>query len=195
MSVVSVLTVPIDRIKPYGKNPRLNDDAVGAVAASISEFGFNSPVVVDKKYVVIAGHTRLKAAQSLGLTEVPVVVVDLPEEKAKEYRIADNKTAEFSDWAMADLISELRELGDMSQFFPMIDVAALLADTAGATNYKTPEKKDIDAEEQRLAGHFKGKAEAAQARYCRVVCPSCGEEFFVDSAEAKTVAKREAERG
>ena len=71
---MQIQNVPITSVKPYEKNPRFNDDAVDAVAKSIKEFGWQQPIVVDSEMVVIAGHTRLKAAERLGLTEVPVVV-------------------------------------------------------------------------------------------------------------------------
>lgn len=102
-------------IKPYPGNPRINDDAVGAVAASIREFGFRQPIVVDADGVIICGHTRYKAAQNLGLEKVPVhVAKDLSPEKIKAYRIADNKTSELSDWNYDLLPIELGELQGMN---------------------------------------------------------------------------------
>jgi ParB-like chromosome segregation protein Spo0J len=89
----------LSEIKPYPGNPRINDDAVDAVAQSIREFGFRQPIVVDSEGVIICGHTRYKAALKLGLEKVPVhVAKDLTPEQIKAYRIADNKTAELSDW-------------------------------------------------------------------------------------------------
>jgi len=92
----------LSEITPYPGNPRLNEDAVDAVdavAASIREFGFRQPIVVDGEGVIVVGHTRYKAAQKLGLEKVPVhVVTDLTPEQIRAYRIADNKTAELSDW-------------------------------------------------------------------------------------------------
>jgi len=82
---------PIDAIKPYEANPRLNDDAVDAVAASLKEFGFRQPIVIDADDVIIVGHTRWKAAKKLGLAKVPVhVATDLSHEQIKAYRIDDN---------------------------------------------------------------------------------------------------------
>ncbi|HBJ38540.1 MAG TPA: chromosome partitioning protein ParB, partial [Planctomycetaceae bacterium] len=90
---------PITQPRPYESNPRVNDKAVDAVAASIKEYGFSQPIVVDTYGVIIVGHTRLKAAQKLGLEYVPVVVAcHLTPEQARAYRIADNKTAELADW-------------------------------------------------------------------------------------------------
>jgi DNA modification methylase len=102
---------PITDIRPYEKNPRLNDDAVDAVAASIREFGFRQPIVVDTEGVIICGHTRYKAALKLGLEKVPVhVAKDLTPEQIKAYRIADNKTAELAEWNYDLLPIELGEL-------------------------------------------------------------------------------------
>ena len=112
---MQIETWPIDRPQPYEKNPRLNDDAVAAVANSIREFGFRQPIVVDEEGVVIIGHTRLKAAKQLGLTEVPVHVArGLAPEKVKALRLADNKTAEIAEWNLELLPIELSELQGMN---------------------------------------------------------------------------------
>jgi ParB/RepB/Spo0J family partition protein len=89
----------LSEITPYENNPRQNDAAVDAVAASIKEFGFRQPIVVDTQGVIICGHTRYKAAQKLGLEKVPVhVAKDLTPAQIKAYRIADNKTADLAVW-------------------------------------------------------------------------------------------------
>ena len=99
---------PIGKITPYPGNPRLNDDAVSAVAASIREFGVRQPIVVDAEGVITCGHTRWKAAQHLGLEKVPLhVAKDLTPEQIKAYRIADNKTAELAKWNYDLLAIEL----------------------------------------------------------------------------------------
>jgi DNA modification methylase len=102
---------PLSGIKPYPNNPRLNDDAVDAVAASLREFGFRQPIVVDTDGVIICGHTRWKAAQKLGLEKVPVhVATDLSPEQIRAYRIADNQTASLAEWNYDLLPIELGEL-------------------------------------------------------------------------------------
>ncbi len=103
-----------DSIRPYQKNPRRNDSAVDAVARSITEYGFRQPIVVDEAGVIIVGHTRWKAARKLGLTEVPVhVAVGLSAEKAKAYRLADNRLNEIAEWDFEVLPMELGELKDL----------------------------------------------------------------------------------
>jgi len=104
---------PISDIKPYPGNPRVNDKAIGPVAASIKEFGFQQPIVVDKDNVIIVGHTRYEAAKTLGLTEVPVIVADkLSPEQVQAYRLADNRTNQNSEWDPDLLLSELTDLKD-----------------------------------------------------------------------------------
>ena len=104
---------PLAEIKPYEKNPRLNDGAVDAVAESIRRFGFRQPIVVDADGVIVCGHTRYRAAQKLGLAEVPVhVATDLTPEQIRAYRIADNKTAELAEWNLELLPIELAKLKD-----------------------------------------------------------------------------------
>jgi len=101
----------IDAIRPYEGNPRVNDQAVDAVAASLREFGFRQPVVVDSEGVIIVGHTRWKAARKLGLAKVPVhVATDLSPEQIKAYRIADNQTATLAEWDFDLLPIEIKDL-------------------------------------------------------------------------------------
>jgi DNA modification methylase len=129
----------IGRVKPYERNPRKNEGAIDAVAKSIAEFGFRVPIVVDRAGVVIAGHTRLKAAEKLGLKEVPVHVArELSPEQVKALRIADNQVATLSKWDMELLPLELADLQgadfDLSVLgFGEKDLATLLAppDDAG----------------------------------------------------------------
>lgn len=107
----------INEIKPYGKNAKKHPDKqVLGIAASIREFGFNQPIVIDKKDIIIVGHGRYVAAHLLGLTKVPTLKVDISEEKAKAYRLADNKLNE-SEWDMELVIQELKELT-----LPMLDL-------------------------------------------------------------------------
>lgn len=108
----------LDEIRPYDNNPRRNDEAAKAVANSIKEFGFQSPIIVDRDGVIIAGHTRYKAARRLKLQEVPVIVAaELDPEKVKALRIADNSTGEVAQWDLQLLVQELTGISyDMTDF-------------------------------------------------------------------------------
>ena len=111
--------IPIEEIKEYENNPRrIPEEAVNAVAASIREFGFKVPVILDSENVIVAGHTRVLAAKKLGLSEVPCIVADdLTPEQIKAFRLVDNKTNELTGWDFEKLDLELEELNfDMSDF-------------------------------------------------------------------------------
>lgn len=116
---MKVIEMNVRDIVPYENNPRKNEKAVQAVANSIKEFGFKVPIIVDKENVIVAGHTRLKAAELLGLEKVPVVIADdLTEEQIKAFRIADNKTGGLAEWDDEKLAEELKSLDDL---FAMTD--------------------------------------------------------------------------
>jgi len=107
---LKIETKSLDEIAPYENNPRFNQKAVEKVAKSIQEFGFRQPIVVDKTGIIIVGHTRYLAAKELGLETVPVHIADLSDEKAKAYRIADNKTGEIAEWDFEKLEIEINAL-------------------------------------------------------------------------------------
>jgi len=121
---------PIDAVRPYERNPRRNDPAVAAVAASLREFGFRQPIVVDARGVIITGHTTHKAARKLGIKHVPVhVATDLTPEQVQAFRLADNKTAEFAEWDEAKLTQEILALAGGS-----LDLADFGFAASGSTN-------------------------------------------------------------
>ena len=110
---MDIVLKKISDIRPYEKNPRKNDEAVKYVAESISQFGFKVPIVIDSNGVIVAGHTRYKAAKKLNLKEVPCIVADdLTEEQVKAFRLADNKVAEKAEWDFELLADELDNLFD-----------------------------------------------------------------------------------
>lgn len=122
MGDLKIVFKKVEDLIPYINNPRHNDEAVDKVASSIKNFGFKVPIVIDKDNEIITGHTRLRASKKLGLEEVPCIVADdLTDGQIKAFRIADNKVAEFSDWDMELLNSELKELEDLDLDFDMDD--------------------------------------------------------------------------
>lgn len=165
----------VSDVKPYEKNPRRNDEAVDAVAASIREFGFQQPLVVDKGGVLIVGHTRLKAAKKLGMREVPVVVADnLTPEQVKAYRLADNKTGELAEWEMGLLEEELQGLCnfDMEQFGFGAPVIAW-AEEVVEDEYDTPapeEPKSKLGDIYRLGRHTLMCGDATNAESVQKLC-------------------------
>ena len=105
---------PLEEIIPYINNPRNNEEAVDKVAASIKEFGFNVPLVLDTDNVIVTGHTRYKAAQKLGLESVPCIYAEgLTKAQIKAYRIADNKVSEYAKWDNELLGVEFEQLQEL----------------------------------------------------------------------------------
>ena len=115
---MQIVQMKLSEIRPYEHNPRRNDASVDTVANSIREFGFQQPIVVDGQHVIIAGHTRYKAAKKLRMKEVPVIVADtLTEEQVRAYRIADNSAGSASTWDFDKLLDELGAISyDMVDF-------------------------------------------------------------------------------
>lgn len=148
---MKVELISIDRVIPYARNPRHNDGAISKVAASIKEFGFRQPIVVDNDYVIIVGHTRLLAAQNLGIEKVPIHIAEgLTEAQVKAYRIADNRTHEEAQWDDELLALELGDLEnngfdlELTGFDPDELDKLLLNETEGLTDDDTiPEVPEV----------------------------------------------------
>lgn len=153
----------LSELTEYENNPRDNSKAVAKVAASITDFGFLSPIVTDERLEILAGHTRYAAAKKLHLEEVPVVIVSgLSENQKKAFRIADNKAAEFSDWNLEALFKEVAEI-EWADFSP----------EAWGLNLKELEQSAADSEqwqellnsaEETVADNFQ-EGNDAPARY------------------------------
>lgn len=146
---MKIVDKPIEWLRPYENNPRNNEQAVEAVANSIKEFGFKAPIVATIDGEIVNGHTRFKAAKSLKLKTVPVLIADdLTEEQIKAFRLADNKTGELAEWNVELLYGELDELDgfDMTLFgFEDIDFSL---DDFEEDEKETGEEVDIDSEEK-----------------------------------------------
>jgi ParB-like chromosome segregation protein Spo0J len=109
--MMTVETWPLERLIPYARNPRKNDSAVGKMCSAIKEFGFRIPIVARSDGTVVDGHLRLKAAQRLGLDEVPVALADdLSEAQIKAFRLLANRSAAWAEWDDELLTLELQDL-------------------------------------------------------------------------------------
>lgn len=152
----------LSEIKPYENNPRNNDNAVSAVVASICEFGFKVPIVIDSDDVIVCGHTRYKAAQEIGLKTVPCVIADdLTPEQVKAFRLVDNKTGELATWDFEKLELETAELEafEMERFgFGEAGVSELSPELLDELFADAPEKEK-------------------QSKTAK--CPHCGEVFEI----------------
>lgn len=201
---MKVKSVKLSEIFPYYDNPRDNTNAVEPTKESIKRFGFVKPILVDKAGVIIAGHTRYVAAYQLGMEFVPVVYSDMDDEKAKKYRILDNKLAEKSSFDEDQLLEELRNMEvptDMQAFF-FEDINQMLnfsldsinqqAEEYGGfqddysqvdeENFEAPSNEEAgeseeapsDEEEDPAKDLFVLKEREDGSHYMKVVCPYCG---------------------
>lgn len=156
----------IGDLKPYARNPRKNDDAVDYVANSIKEFGFIVPVVIDNKNVIVAGHTRYKAAKKLEIEDIPCIIAsDLTEKQINAFRLIDNKTQELSSWDYGKLIEELTGLVDD------IDMTQFAFAPIGQDEEDGPEAtQDLDEGEELDLDDFSDET-------FNCTCPCCGFKF------------------
>jgi ParB-like chromosome segregation protein Spo0J len=140
---MNIQLINIDKLLPYINNPRKNLN-IDKVASSIKEFGFQQPIVVDKNYTIIVGHTRFEAAKKLGLKEIPVQIADLTEHQARSYRIADNRLNQDATWDTKLLNLEFNDL--LSENINL-DILGFSNDELDNLLLKTDEESDIDLNE------------------------------------------------
>ena len=183
---MKILTKKLSEIKPYWRNARNNEKTVEALKKSISEYGYNQPISIDKDGVIITGHARYSALLQLGKTEIPVVILDhLSEKKIKEYRIADNKTHELTIWDNKELVTEMREIAnieDMQIYFPNINLGNWLEDSYGFNLDDITQDQYTEKEEQMMNAmteHNKASLDTT----IDVMCPHCLKEFALNKKD------------
>ena len=154
---LKIVEVNINDLKEYENNPRNNEEAVEPVANSIKEFGFKVPIIIDKENVIIAGHTRLKAAKKLKLEKVPCVIADdLTEEQIRAFRLADNKVSEIATWDIELLDIELDNILDIDMgMFDFMKTEEINVDDFFTEAEEKPKEEKIET----------------------VICPYCNKEF------------------
>jgi ParB family transcriptional regulator, chromosome partitioning protein len=174
------LTLKLNQIKPYPSNPRDIRPAIEAVKESIRRFGYVVPIVVDKAHVIIAGHTRYQALVELKTKTALVLVSDMSDDLAREWRIVDNRSSEIAQWDRDRLIAELRSIDeDMAPFFDLKELDGLMSDIdkIGSTSV---DKGTIDSTRKELTTHFQTLAKNMQKRVMFVNCQHCGKKFGFD---------------
>ena len=191
MQKLEIKNIALSELKAYENNPRrITEEAVNAVASSIKEFGFKVPIIIDTQNVIVAGHTRVKAAEKLGLIEVPCIIADdLTPEQIKAFRLIDNKTSELSGWDFEKLDLELEELKldfdmndfgfdinfdedevDPSSFFTRVDPVNTLSSQDQSKN-----QTQSQLEEQSAAGIITKEGEEREEEEEKfIICPECG---------------------
>lgn len=183
---MKVRDLPLASIKPYWKNPRKhNDRAIDAVAESIRQYGMNSPIVLDPEGVIIAGHTRYKALQKLGIEKAPTVTVDLPPDKVRAYRLADNATSDLTEWDTDLLMHELQalpDLADLTTFFPDLEWPT---DDTEDLQHDRATNEDVTKKRDELNDRFREGTEKRAAGMVDLTCPHCLADFAVSRADVE----------
>lgn len=176
MAELRVKWVPVGEVRPYPGNPRRNEAAVDAVAASIREFGWRQPIVVDADGTIVCGHTRYKAAQALGEERVPVTVAaDLTPEQVAAYRLADNKVGELAEWDDGLLSLELDGISDIDMGLFGFDLDGLgLTDEGLGDAFELPDGERGEFEQMTFQLTH-GEAECVRGALARCGCERSGE--------------------
>ena len=176
---MEIKEIGLDLIKPYWRNPRINDETINALSESIEKFGFNVPIVLDQENTIITGHARFRALKKLNKTVAPCVISDMSKEKANEYRISDNKIQELSKWDNETLKLELRELESAIGFKPEEFDKLIETDI----QYINSTEDDLRKEIFKQDNQFKDNYDNYKDDKLQVICPKCKEEFFLSRKE------------
>lgn len=170
------VTLKLEEIVPYSNNPRrITEEAINAVKQSIEKFGYVQPIALRKATnEIVVGHTRFQALQRLGVKEIEVYLLDIGEEKAKQYRLVDNRTNELSEWDHKSLVMELREWDAklLEDYFPNIDL-------------EIGQLKDMGMSQgavDRAVDKIANIKEYQMDPLTKVVCPDCDHTFKVKAA-------------
>ena len=157
MDNLKIELININEIIPYENNPRNNEEAVSPVAESIKEFGFKVPIIIDKNNVIVAGHTRYKAAKKLKLETAPCIIADdLNEEQIRAFRLADNKVSEIATWDIELLDFELDNILNIDmEMFDFMKTEKINVDEFFVETEEKPKEEKIET----------------------VTCPYCNKEF------------------
>jgi len=177
----------IDELIPYDRNPRKHPDSqIEELANSIRQWGFTAPILIDEGGVVIAGHGRLFAAQTLDMQEVPTIIAEgWTDAQKKAYVIADNKLAEGSDWDSPVLFAELRELAsqnfnlDFIGFDNDMDLE-FNPNLMPETSYPETTESDVALARSSMSENLDRLTADRSAKGVEVMCPYCAESFTFD---------------
>lgn len=191
---------PINTVRPYIRNPRRNDKTVELLCKIIPKVGFNVPIVIDQKGIIVKGHARFTAAIRLGMQEVPCIITHADEEAIKADRIADNKISEFSEWVNEELMAEIDSIDfDMSDIglgkIVLDDLPSVedLSESIGESLGDSPKNASgnvTEAQRQQLYKEFKEQQEQTPANddfgivpYYKCVCEKCGYTMFIKEGD------------
>ena len=169
--------ISVDSIKPYWRNPRVNEKTVEALVELISKVGFNVPIVVDEELVIIKGHARLRAAKRLEMETIPCIVAKgLSDEQKRIDRIADNKVQELTKWNEEELRYEISEI---DYDFSVVGIEREeIGSMVGASDWQSPTTEDIEGVQEAQSEIMQGDKEMF-----KFICPYCNEDFYLSKED------------
>lgn len=173
----------INEIRPYARNPRRNEKTVELLCKLIPKVGFNVPLVIDERGIIVKGHARFAAAIRLGMTELPCIITHASEEAIKADRITDNKIAEFSEWMNDEVLQEIDEINtdiDFSELgFPKVEFDGMPEHEMPVEASESPAEAFLGRKPDIPMDKAEKPVKMAQKRYYKCVCPDCGHVMFV----------------
>lgn len=165
----------VNEIRPYVRNPRINDDTVEKLVKIIPMVGFNVPIVVDNQGIIIKGHARFKAGIRLGMEEFPCIISEASDEQNKLDRISDNRISEFSEW-LVDSLKE--ELHDIKMDISDLELEAYTAPDDVETSFPVG-TEDVSGTNTESVGSL--SIETAPKKFIKVICEKCGNVQFIEN--------------
>lgn len=192
-----VVMRPINTVKPYVRNPRMNQKTVELLTKIIPKVGFNVPLVIDEKGIIVKGHARFSAAIRLGMTEVPCIISHADEEAIKADRITDNKISEFSEWVTPELMEEVNSIDiDLSDIgLPKISFDEMPDSKSIGQAINEENEAIAEAQREKVYEEFvkkqgaetpvenKEDEEFGNTPFYKVVCDKCGCIMFLKESE------------
>lgn len=170
----------ISEIRPYARNPRRNAKTVELLCELIPQVGFNVPLVIDEKGVIVKGHARFSAAIRLGMKEVPCIITHADEDAVKADRITDNKIAEFSEWMNEEVLDEIESIDSNIDFgkmgFPVVSFADIPTQEEQLNDgifIPTGNEHVSDCPEEPVK---------IREKYYKCVCNKCGNVMFIKAS-------------
>ena len=174
-AIIEVVEIPLKEIQPYWRNPRKNDRTIPALIKSIERFGFNVPLVLDSKRVIVTGHARFRALQKMAWELVPCVITPMSQKELREFRVMDNRVQELTDWDEKALQKELTRIFDGTD---LADFFAGTLDRVLDMDELTGNVIDIDFDSMDLPDLVEPKAPKDDDWV--TTCPFCDHELTVE---------------
>lgn len=184
----------INEIKPYMRNPRQNQKTVELLCDLIPKVGFNVPLVIDEKGVIVKGHARYSAAIRLGMDEIPCIVTHADPEAVKVDRITDNKIAEYSEWVNEEVAEEIDSINSDIDFsdlgFPSVKFDEMPAHEMPQDDARIPVGAFQEGDGGTVGISGEKPLEGVKMppkRYYKCVCKNCGHVMFIEASKIRKV--------